>query len=352
MGKAKKENAAKKEGKKGNAPEIMGGESVAGSDVEFSDTARDLQDVNIELLDRVKDLEVELSDRDTTSRMEDLPGDPGGGFFAVVRDLEGEIDATLALKDTLEADLETAREKLSQESAARAELEARTRLLESQAALADQLRQELSFVEEERDRAATVLAETRAELDSVTDERNSLTESNAAADAQNRRLQSENTDMEAEMSALNGRITDLERLRGELDQVTRERQMLEEKVQDIKRNLDTSSNMVETLKLDVNTSRELIRDMRSQVEDDRAQIEDLREELATVGAERTHARTELDAQMEVNKRLGVQIKSLSEKYRIAWAELVSAKKALRSLHGAAMRVRERTGRARGKRSGA
>lgn len=351
MGKAKREKAAK-DGEKAIGSEAVEIKPVIGADAEFSDTARELQDVNIELLDRVKDLEVELSGRDATPPMEEFSSDIGGGsFFSVVRELEGEIDATLALKDTLEADLEAAREKLSQESAARAELEARTRLLESQAALADQLRQELSFVEEERDRASTVLAETRAELDAVTDERNSLTESNAAADAQNRRLQSEAADLEAQVSALNGRITDLERVKGELDQMTRERQMLEEKVQDIKRNLDTSSNMVETLKLDVNTSRELIRDMRSQVEDDRAQIEDLREELATVSAEKTHACTELDAQTEVNKRLGVQIKSLSEKYRIAWAELDAAKKAMRSLHGAAMRVRERTGRARGKSSG-
>ena len=74
-----------------------------------------------------------------------------------------------------------------------------------------------------------------------------------------------------------------------------------------------------------------MRDLRSQVEDDRAQIDDLKERLASSANELGDARTELDAQMEVNRRLGEQVKTLTGKYRAAFAELETGKKEVQHL---------------------
>lgn len=314
--------------------------------------AGNVEDMNMDLLDRVRELETELADRESDDGLGDFGEEgAGGSFFSVVRDLETEIDAALSLKDSLEADLEDTREKLAEEVSVRNELESRIKLLESQAALADQLRQELSFVEEERDRSATVLAETQTELDSVTDERNALTEKLATSEAENRRLQNEKTDLDVQLSTLEDKVTELEPFRGQFEQASRECDVLEEKVQDLRRSLETSNNMTETLKSDVATSRELVKDLRAQIEDDRAQIDDTKEELAATDAELTQTSTKLDAQLDVNRHLGGQIKTLTEKYRFVWAELDGAKKAMRSLHRASARVRERTGRT-GRRAGA
>ncbi len=317
------------------SPAVKDEEMMAGVPV-------DLQDADVDLLGRVRDLETQIGEAEPDVGLEDIRED--GGFFSVVRDLEEEIDATLSLKDNLEADLEATREKLSKESAARAELGGRVKLLESQAALAEQLRQELSFVEEERDRASSVLVETRSELDTFTDERNSLTETLATAEAQSRRLETEKSDLETNVSGLNDRIAELDLIAGDLDKVGRERDILEEKVKDLRRSLETSDGMVETLKSDLSTSRDLARDLRSQIENDRVQVEDLKENLAASNADLTEARTELDAKSDINKRVGDQVKVLTGKYRVTFAELETAKKAMRSVQKAAVRVRERTGR--------
>lgn len=345
MEKAKKGKPSGNKGKTNN-PRVEGDKQDAVparpivEDRDILAGASELQDA--ELLGRVRDLEAQTDEVVPDTGLEDIREE--GGFFSVVRELEEEIDATLSLKDSLEADLEEMSEKFSQESAAKIELVSRVKLLESQVTLADQMRQELSFVEEERDRASSVLVETRSELDSVTDERNALAETSATAEAQNRRLEAEKSDLETHVAGLNEKIAELELLSGDLEKVSRERDVFEEKVKDLRRSLETSDSMVETLQSDLNINRDLVRDLRSQIEDDRAQIEDFKEELAVNGSDLTDARTELDAQSEVNKRLGDQVKTLTGKYRAAFAELETARKAMRSIQKAAIRVRERTGR--------
>ena len=96
------EKGQKKDKSSGHKQEAVPDEKL------LADVADDLQDAD--LLDRVDDLEGEIDDVEPDIGLAD-PRE-GGGFFSVVRELEEEIDATLALKDSLESDLETAREKL------------------------------------------------------------------------------------------------------------------------------------------------------------------------------------------------------------------------------------------------
>ena len=80
-------------------------------------------------------------------------------IISVVKDLEEQVEAAFNLKEALEADLDATQKKLSEELAARAKLEARIMSLEAQVALGDQLPEDISFAEEERDKFASLSAE-------------------------------------------------------------------------------------------------------------------------------------------------------------------------------------------------
>jgi chromosome segregation ATPase len=310
------------------------GESVAKK-------AHDLERQNQELRVRLKELELALAERGLEEGHGGEMADEDD-YLAVVKDLEGEIDATLTLKEALEADLAAAQEKASHEAAARAEIESRLKVLESQAGLADQLRQEVSFVEEERNKATSVLAEKNAQLDALTQERDTLSDKAGTLDSHFKKLQSEKTDLEAQVLNLRDKVVDLDRLRQEAETLREERDTLEKKVQDLTRSLTASNNLVNALKLDLDTTRELVRDLRSQVQDSGTQMTELREDLSAANTDLSHTRAELDAQVEANKRLEEQVRTLAEKHKSVSAELETAKKALRNLHSAAIRVRERT----------
>ncbi|UCH69669.1 MAG: hypothetical protein JSV29_05275, partial [Candidatus Bathyarchaeota archaeon] len=56
-------------------------------------------------------------------------------ILAIVKDLEGQVDTAYQLKEILEAELDAAQKKLSEESTARAQLETQVESLKAQAVL-------------------------------------------------------------------------------------------------------------------------------------------------------------------------------------------------------------------------
>lgn len=178
-----------------------------------SQTIRDLERMNQELLVRIKELELRRADGSSVGQAGD--GDSSavstgsGGFAAMVKDLDGEIDAICMLKKALEGDLLATQEKLSEEEALRAQLETRVELLEAKSALADQLREDISFVEEEQNKTHQLLKGATSELGKVLEERDSLAEEKSLHVARIMELQRERLDLEAQILGLKERLAEM-----------------------------------------------------------------------------------------------------------------------------------------------
>jgi chromosome segregation ATPase len=177
------------------------------------ETIRDLERMNQELLVRIKELELRRADGLSVGQAGE--GDSfevskgSSGFAAMVKDLDGEIDAVYMLKKALEGDLLATRQKLAEEETLRAELQTRVQLLEAKSALADQLREDVSFVEEEQNKTHRLLKEATSELERITEERDGLAEEKSVHVARIMELQRERLDLEAQILGLKERLAEM-----------------------------------------------------------------------------------------------------------------------------------------------
>jgi chromosome segregation ATPase len=173
-----------------------------------SEAVRLLERMNKELHTRVKALESGGAG-DAGHGGGHEASDESGGFSAMVKDLHGEIDAAYVLKDALKTDLETTQKRLAEEEAVRAQLETRLSLLEAKAALADQLREDMSFVEEEQNETSRRLKEATSKLDRAVEERDRLAEQKALGEERVMQLQHERFDLEAQVLGLKERLAEM-----------------------------------------------------------------------------------------------------------------------------------------------
>lgn len=327
-------------------------ESGAGPRDMVAETIRDLERVNKELLVRVKELElarvgdVEQNEDNLPEHTE--PSAQSSSIIAIVKDLHGEIDAAHELRDALEVDLGATQKKLSEEQAACGELEGRVNLLEDKAALSDQLRDDISFVEEERNRTARRLAGASSKLEQITAERDSLAEQKAIHETHIKELQGEKIGLKAQVLNLKEKVAEMDRLRLEIAEAGQSRQLLEEKVLAAKSKLEANETARHALKLDAATTRERVCSLNEQ-------IEELRDKLAAVQAEVTALRTQLDEQEaenanlhEVHGRKEREIKTLSVQNDDMREQLALGNKALQDIRTAAAlttdRIRKRYGK--------
>lgn len=134
----------------------------------LADKKHELERVNKKLIDSISRLELGLGTRD------------GGGssasdseersLLALVKGLKQEIDAALALKQTLEAELAVTREKPVSKIRAPAESQTPMTEVEPGGTIVDELHQKISFLEEERGRISHTLAQTKAQVKELTEE--------------------------------------------------------------------------------------------------------------------------------------------------------------------------------------
>ena len=259
-------------------------------------------------------------------------------ILSLVKGLEGQVDTAFKLKEAFEADLDSARRKLSEESVARAELETRVELLETKAALADQLRGDVSFAEEERNKLADLLAQTQPQLETVTQDRDSLAEKMAEIEARADAVEDEKTTLEAQTMNLKDKVADMDRLRDEIAALADTRRELEGKVADLSSRLeasDTSSNALEANLAQTNKAGDAVRE----------EMENLRERLMGADERLSSLRSELEQQqavnsdlMETNTRLESELKMVNINYEGSKSELDTVKKALRDIRIEAVRV--------------
>jgi len=259
-------------------------------------------------------------------------------IISIVKGLEGQVETAFKLKEVLEAELDTAQNRLAEELDARAQLEVQVKSLEARAALAEQLREDISFAEEERNKFANSLAETQQQLKAVTDERDSFAEQAVSAETYTKELESGKTALEAQVMNLKDKVRDIDRLRTELTKVKKARQDLDEQVRDLSNRLEASDTSKDTFEKDLAEAREQVENLREKAADGDSRATDLRIQLEDQQA----ANNDL---MEANTRLENEVKMLNINCEAARNELDAFRKALRDIRSEATqtsgRVRQR-----------
>jgi chromosome segregation ATPase len=206
----KKENDQEKLGAadKGVSDPVPGGEGDATRDK----TIRILEEMNRKLLARVMQLELKqagATEQQEGEAVEQEEAEENRRFSTMVKSLRGDIDAAYVLKKALETDLAATQTRLSEEEAARQQFESRAGLFEAKAALADQLREDITFVEGEQNRTFRRLAEATSERERVTEERDKLAEAKRLRDARISELLKQRFELEADIVELKERLEEM-----------------------------------------------------------------------------------------------------------------------------------------------
>jgi chromosome segregation ATPase len=188
-------------------------------------------------------------------------------ILSIVRSLERQTDTSTKLKDILEGDVELLQKKLSNEMAARAQLEEKLRSLDTGAGTNGNLREENASLKKERDRLASLLEEIKPQLESVTEGRDSLSEEIVFAQKRARELAIRNDDLENQLKHLQEKVSGTEHLRAEAAKVKEERQVLTEKVRGLMGRLEEANKIRDTLEADLATSHKAVCNMRKEMED-------------------------------------------------------------------------------------
>lgn len=298
-----------------------------------------LQRRNKELVVRVKELELNVS-QGSKELVVFAPGLEGvaqesQGILLIVKDLEAQLDDAFSMKEALEADLADVQARLVKETGQRSGLQAHVQLLEAKAALLEQLQDELSFVEGERTETAQNLRESEAELERVATERDSLAEQTVAADARVDELERANVDLEAQVRNLEEKTADLKKVNKELAQLKNACDELIRQVKDMTAQLGAGEISQKALELDLSTSQGAISDLT-------AELEDRQEKLGVAQARIVEASDLLEEKKfenrtltEANRSLEQNVKTLTAKNEVIGAELDATKKALHEIHNAA-----------------
>jgi chromosome segregation protein len=274
----------------------------------------------------------------------EVPHD-GATIVSIIKGLEEQIETAFKLKQVVEADLEATQQKLSEQSAKRAEFEVRVDSLEARAALVDRLREDIAFTEQERDKSAQMLADTQQQLEEVTEEREALSEEAAAAQARAEEFEGEKTALEAQVMNLGDKVLDLDRVRGELAEATEARRDLGEQVRDLSRRLETSEATTGSLEADLAEAGESLHSLREELAEFRkkhsvadSQLADLRLQLE----EQERANRDL---LKTRARLESEIRTSKVDHATAKSELEAVMGTLREVYteltGTSKRVRHR-----------
>lgn len=338
-----KKKRARKAGGRGRTPPEAKSEVKGGST--NSKIIRALKRQNKELLVRVREFELDRArgqteDDEPATGVVDVPKE-SQGILHIVKDLETQLDNAFAIKEALEADLADTQAKLVEETATRSELEGRVQLLEAQAALVEQLRDELSFVEEERSEVARKFKEIESQVKQITRERDTLTEQMVATDVRIADLEQVKVNLEAQVLNLEEAVADRRSLHKELEQANSARNKLMQQVKDLTGQLEATETSRKALELDLSTSKDVASGMRGELEELREKLGATETRLVEMGDQLEEQQFENGNLVESNRRLEREVKTLTAKNEVISTELETTKKALREIHNAAARTTKR-----------
>ncbi len=259
-------------------------------------------------------------------------------IISIVRSLEGQVETAFKLKEILEDELDTTRAKLTEQMGAHAELKAQAHSLEAQATLADRLREDVSYAEQERNKFANLLAETQPKLEQVTEQRDSLLEELTATKHYSQQIEAQKTALEAQVLNLKDKTEDTNRLRDELDQTVKARDDLQELLQKLSDRLEASEKSNHTLESELAAVKDTIGSLREENEGFRENLEHTESRTVDLFAELEQQQSISSDLLEAKTRLESETKMSTANYETAKTEIDALKKALRYIRSEATRT--------------
>ena len=259
-------------------------------------------------------------------------------IISIVKGLEGQVETAFKLKEVLEDELDTTQRRLSEEMETRAQLEMQVNSLQAQASLARQLRQDISFAEEERNKFADELAQTRQECEQTIVERDSLTEQFSDSEASLKELESEKMTLEAQVMNLRDNITDADHLRKELTEITQAHQQSREQAHDLTRRLEAAEASKDALKTQLTGTHQNAQSLRAETEQLRRKVTDGESRTANLRIQLEDQQATNRELIESNTRIENEIKMTNINYEAARNELDAFKSALRDIRSEATRT--------------
>ncbi|MBW8034735.1 MAG: hypothetical protein FVQ79_03535 [Planctomycetes bacterium] len=284
-----------------------------------------------EIIPGIEESEFELEDLADIS-------EERASIISIVKGLEGQVETAFMLKEVLEDELDITRQKLSEEMEVRAQLEVQVNSLQDQADLAGQLRQDISYAEEERNRFADELAQTRQEFKQAATERDLFTEQISHSEANVRELEGERMALEAQVMNLKDNITDADRLRKELAEITQAHRQSREQAHDVTRRLETLEASKKALESQLTGSHQNAQNLRDESEQFRRKYTNVESELADLRIQHEDQQVANRDLMQTNAHLENEIKGANISCESAKNELGAFKNALRDIRSEATRT--------------
>ncbi len=266
-------------------------------------------------------------------------------IISIVKGLEGQVETAFELKEVLEVELDKTRNRLAKVLDAHSQLQVQVETLQGPAALVEQLREDISFAEQERNEFSDLLGETQARLEETVAEHDSLTKQLSSAKESMKELEGEKVTFEAQVMNLKDRITDTNNLRKELAEIAATNQNLRKQLHDLTRRLEASEASKDAIENELDGSHQTSQGLQKE-------LEELRENFAAGNDQLTDMRIGLEDQQVANKelmksntRLKSELKTLNVNYEGVKDVLDAFKNAMRDIRSEAAqtsgRVRQR-----------
>jgi len=251
-------------------------------------------------------------------------------IISIVRGFEEQVETAFALKEVLEDELNTTQQRLAQEVEARSELEAQVELLQTRATLAEQLREDITFIEQERNRFADELGQMRPQLEEAVAERDSLTERLNSSEANAKGLEGDKLALEAQVMNLKDKIIDADALQRELTETARDYQNLREQHHELTKRLEAAQAGQDTLRDELSGTHQNAQAWRDE-------SEELRKKLAGAQGQISDLNIQLRDQQDTNRELMSSNARLENELATASTDGGAAKK---ELHGLKLALRD------------
>jgi chromosome segregation ATPase len=223
----------------------------------------------------------------------------------------------------------------------RQQFEARVQLLEAQAALAEELRDELSFVEEERNDIARKLKESETQLEEVTEDRDALVEQTVTTEKNLKSIEVRKVDLEAQVLNLKDTVQDLEATRKELGHAVAERDELMRQVEELTDRLEASETSKKAVEQDLAASQKGMSELRAEAEELEHKHSAAEIALTDLRGRLEEHQIENEELREAKRRLEGEVKMLAAEKQATGSELLATKKALHDIRSAASRTTKR-----------
>jgi chromosome segregation ATPase len=266
-------------------------------------------------------------------------------IISIVRGFEEQVETAFALKNVLEGELDATQQRLAREVEARSELEAQLELLQTRAALAEHLREDISFIEQERNEFADELATTKLQLEKAVAECDSFAEQVAAAEADVKELKGDKMALEAQIMNLKDKIVDNDSLYKELAETSQAYQHLREQHHDQTRRMDASKDVQEALERELAGTRQNMQAWRAESEALRGKVANAQSRLSDLNIQLKDQQGANRELMGTNARLENESVTARTEYEAARKELNALKMALRDIRSEA---KQTSGRVRQK----